>query len=61
MATLLHPTLPHTGFLELPILRNQEYFLYPVGGIVILFLLSVVFPFNATIWTLSTYFSVHQL
>jgi len=49
------------GFLELPILGKQEYFLYPVGLIVVCFVLSIIFPFNATIWTLSTYFPVRAL
>eukprot|EP00667_Euglena_gracilis_P022339 EG_transcript_24827 len=49
------------GFLELPILRNQEYFLYPIGAVVVLFILSTVLPVNATVWVLGTYFPFHTM
>ncbi len=40
-----HFYITFVGFLELPILRNQEYFLYPIGGVVVLFILARL-PFS---------------
>jgi hypothetical protein len=44
------------GYLELPILNNQEYFLYPIAVVVALLVLSVFFPVNATHILLKLYF-----
>jgi hypothetical protein len=49
------------GFLELPILRGQECFLYPIAAVAGLFILCTVLPFNATAWVLGTYFPLHTL
>eukprot|EP00741_Cyanophora_paradoxa_P006885 tig00001049_g6660.t1 len=45
------------GFSILPFLHNTVIFLYPIGGIAVAFLLSMVFGFNACQFVMSVYFS----
>eukprot|EP00756_Hemistasia_phaeocysticola_P041980 Hpha_TRINITY_DN16944_c1_g1::TRINITY_DN16944_c1_g1_i6::g.54040::m.54040 len=45
------------GYLELPFLERQEYFLYPIFLVGVLFVLSLLTPVNATAWTVNFYLS----
>eukprot|EP01062_Namystynia_karyoxenos_P068005 TRINITY_DN62191_c0_g1_i1.p1 TRINITY_DN62191_c0_g1~~TRINITY_DN62191_c0_g1_i1.p1 ORF type:complete len:288 (+),score=96.02 TRINITY_DN62191_c0_g1_i1:163-1026(+) len=43
------------GYLELPFLERQEYFLYPIFVVGVVLVGSLVTPFNATSWTVNWY------
>lgn len=54
----------HLGYRALPFLKHTEYYLYPIAGIVLLFVLSVLFAvvgvrFNMTRSIMSSYFGGH--
>jgi len=44
------------GYTALPFLQNTQIFLYPVGIFFLLFIIGIIFGFNATVFVMNIYF-----
>jgi hypothetical protein len=48
--------LSHHFYLALPFLQNTVFFLYPIGALFVLYVISLVFNFNACVFVMNAYF-----